>query len=198
MHIHNGKDGPVVLLNVFLQSRIGIDYVESELWRWCCWHNLLAESETHSIVAPSTQWTLPEKNAAGKWEQTAILSTHIRRDLIDKIRNTGDVPHINTPILSTRFQLVLKHDIAGQEVTVPLSDNPWTSGIFREDLEDELARVAAEKQKPTLERHASAPAKLQPTRLQTSLLPPAEAQQPSPLISRDSPVWNYVFNESLD
>ncbi|KAF7979731.1 hypothetical protein HWV62_41096 [Athelia sp. TMB] len=196
MHMHDGKDGPVLLLNVFLQSRIGVDYVESELWRWCCWHNLLAESGTHSIVAPSTEWTSPEKNSAGKWEQTAVLSTHIRRDLIDNVRNIGEVPHINTPILSTRFQLVMKHDIAGQEVTVPLSDMPWSSGIFRKDLEEELARNADSKEKlSTPERSISAPAKLQPTPLQTSYLPKSEVEQPSPLISKESPVWDYVFNE---
>lgn len=204
-HFHDGKEGPVLLLNVFLHSRIVGGLTDTELWRWCCWHNLLAESETHSMVAPSYKWSPPAKNDAGKWEQTAVLSSHIRRDLIDNVNpHLGEVPHIRTPILMTRFELVLKHYVAGQEVTVPLSEAPWTSGIYREDVEREMAAAALVDEKtPAIER-LSAPAILQPPALRTTGLRTADSYlhttedgvPRSPLITKESPVWDFVFGQA--
>lgn len=133
-----GHDGPLLSLRVYLSSIVDNQKEIHECWR-TLWPNMgewykcgfPASSDMSSPLAFSHDWSTPTRcETTGKYEQSAVICSWIHRALFSGKDGIFHEPHFDMRILRNDFQLEFKHRVGGKSVKIPLSQAPWTSGVY--------------------------------------------------------------------
>lgn len=134
----HGRTTPAIALLVKMESIVD-NHKEVTPWWTTWWPNLgewfqpgYPEPSAISPAASSRSWSEPTRNdSTGYWQSTAVVCSWIHRSLFAEATGVFHEPHINLRVLRSRFDLRFEHRVADVHVKIPLSQVPWTSGVYR-------------------------------------------------------------------